>query len=239
MKLLLLEDDLSQLQGMKNVLEKNFNDLEIFAFSKIDDAMEALTIHSFDVFLLDICLSAQDTHYNGIHFAKSIRSVNQYFTTPILFITSLPDKIEVCLNDLHCYSYLIKPYKEQALVKAIHDVIHTGSAENVSDFILVKLLNSVNTRISYSDILYIEVNGHNIHFICFEKEYKTKNIPLSALKHSLPQYFIQCHKKYMINMNYLTYYDKSNFYINLGKITVPVGRSYKPLLDNYFRVHLL
>lgn len=239
MKCLLLEDDCLQSQGIIRILEKSFSDMEIFVCSNIDDAIESLSVHSFDVFLLDICLSMQDVHYSGIYFAKTIRSINKYFNTPILFITSVPDKIDVCLNDLHCYSYLIKPFNEQALIKSVRDIIRVNSTDAASDFILVKLLNSVSTRISYSDILYIEVNGHNIHFVCFEKEYKTKNVPLSTLTHSLPPYFIQCHKKYMINMNYMTFYDKSNFYISLGKTVLPVGRSYKPLLDNYFRTHLL
>lgn len=233
MHILLLEDDTIQLNAVKTILTKYDNSLLINCVQNYTDAINAIQSSAvYDAFILDIKLANSEIAFDGLQIASHIRSKTLYKSTPILFVTSLIDKIETCVNDIHCYSYIRKPYNEQDLIKAIAS-LNTSTSET-KQFLSFKILNSVNKKINIDDILYVESSKRNIIIHTYYDDYKTGSYSLSELKERFNDSFLQTHNKYIVNPKYITYHDKSNSVVNIGKIIIPIGRAYKDSFEQNF-----
>ena len=111
-RVLIVEDQPAQLLALQKILESYNENFEIKTSSDYDTAYHIVTGSTiFDLFLLDIKFQEQDwENYSGLTLGHFIRSMHCYQYTPIVFITSIPEKIYEALNDTHCYHYILKPY---------------------------------------------------------------------------------------------------------------------------------
>ena len=50
---------------------------------------------------------------------------------------------------------------------------------------------------------------------------------INELLDIFPDNFIQCHRKYIVNLHHFYSYDKSTFIIQVGKHSIPLGRKHK------------
>lgn len=225
MRLLILEDDKITATNVANVIKRRNPELLIDTAQNIDTAMQLLDNHKYSFFILDIMLSENRDVREGIIFAQYLRSSDIYRTAPILFTTSLPDEIERCLNDFHCYSYLLKPYNDARLLKAIDDLL--ASENDTSNSISIRLKSSITIKLSFGDIVYITSDGHELTFYCFnDSTYTTNAYTMKDILNILPSQFIRCHKCNIINKDYVTSYSKSSYCVNIGKTFIPIGRTY-------------
>ena len=171
--------------------------------------------------------------FNGITFARYIRSLPAYRTTPVLFSTGTSDTIQKCVNEVHCYHYLEKPYNEAVLVHAMKELLATLSNTTDNNYLTIKLLNDVTTHVCLSNILLIKANGHYLTFTCPDGGFTSNTYSLSSIAKILPSYFTRCHRKYIINTNFITSYDKTNLYLHIHNHIIPVGRTFKKELENH------
>ena len=225
MRLLILEDDKITADNVAAIIKSNNPDLLIDTAQTIDDAVELLKVHTYTFFILDIVLSDNHDIHEGIEFARYLRNTGSYRTAPILFTTSVPDEIEQCLNDFHCYSYLLKPYDEQKLLRAINSLMTSDDDSNTN--ISIRLKTSITVKLKLSDIVFITSDGHDLTFHCFnETTYTSSTYTLKEILGILPPQFVQCHKCNIINTDYVTSYSRSSYCVNIGKTFVPIGRTY-------------
>ncbi|MEQ8202047.1 MAG: LytTR family DNA-binding domain-containing protein, partial [Syntrophomonadaceae bacterium] len=81
------------------------------------------------------------------------------------------------------------------------------------------------------DILYFEVCGNNSTLYTYTEEYPLKKMSLRKIKMMLPGYFVQCHKSFLVNRNYIEAMQKSPYgwEIKLKGYdhTLPSGDKYK------------
>ncbi len=129
MKVLLIEDDLTLGESLKEYLELNNVDVDW-----IYDDRELENIFSFDkydVIILDLILK----YLSGEQILKNLR--NKGVSTPVLILTaksSLKDK-EVCFN-YGADDYLTKPFDSKELLlrlKALDKRQHIGNVINIGD----------------------------------------------------------------------------------------------------------
>ena len=227
MNILLLEDDATELNILYTLLRSHWAHFNYTCCQNYTTAKGALRSTHYDIFILDIQLSPAQDELNGITFAQYIRSLPHYKTTPILFITCTSGNIHACINNVHCYSYLEKPYDKTALISAIQSILDTFSDLNTKQYLSTKLLNDVTIRILFSNIIFIEAHGHYLNFICSDGSFTSNSHTLNSIANLLPNYFIRCHRKYIVNLNYITSYDKTNLYIHLQNHVIAIGRHYK------------
>lgn len=233
MNIMILEDNQTQLDGLRQLLAHRYSDSEIYCYSEFSSAQNAVSTIIFDLFILDIHISDDSPDGDGVAIGHYIRQISHYKRTPILFLTSITDRISSCLNDLHCYSYITKPYSENDLYRAI-DSLRDLTPDTVSvhnQYISVKSTNCIYIRILCSDILYIEGSSHYLTIYCKNKIVPTSEYCLSTITNVLSEDFFRCHKKYIINVNFIENYDKANRYVRIEQTTIPVGRSYKSELE--------
>lgn len=164
MNILLLEDNCTELQILYNILKKHWPQFHYTCCQNYNDAQKSILSVQYDIFILDIQLSSASDAFNGITFARYIRSLPAYRTTPVLFSTGTSDTIQKCVNEVHCYHYLEKPYNEAVLVHAMKELLATLSNTTDNNYLTIKLLNDVTTHVCLSNILLIKANGHYLTF---------------------------------------------------------------------------
>lgn len=110
MNILILEDNAHVSDRLKNLIEKNVNNAEVFLCSNVDEAWLKINKYRIDLFLLDIILDGKNKNdSSGILFAQSVREIAKYKMTPIIFVTSLIGWEADLLKTIHCYDYIEKP----------------------------------------------------------------------------------------------------------------------------------
>lgn len=225
MRLLILEDDKITASNVASVIQSRNPDLLIDIAQDIDAADRLLEIHTYTFFILDIILSDNHDIHEGVQFAQQLRNIATYRNAPILFTTSIPDEIEKCLNDFHCYSYLLKPYDNAKLLRAVDDLL--ASKDDTSNSISIKLKSSITIKLDFNNIVYITSDGHELTFYCFnDTAYNSSTYTMKDILNILPSQFIRCHKCNIINKDYVTSYSKSSYCVNIGKTFIPIGRTY-------------
>ncbi len=145
MKILLLEDEYTLRQSIKEFLEEcNYN---VADFSNGEDAFDAIYDNSYDLFLLDVNVPGM----SGFELLEEVRKNN--IDTPAIFITSYTeiDNLEKGF-ELGCNDYIKKPFDlielkvrvstalKQTMPKAKDDTIELGSlySYNTKNFTLMQ-----------------------------------------------------------------------------------------------------
>ena len=124
MNILIVEDNDIQLQSLYKILSEKYTE-DSFTYMLADNYDEAIRIintNNINIFILDIALS--DNPNGGIDIARFIRFKKNMPYTPIIFITSIATQITTALNELHCCSYIYKPYKPDDVYSAFNFCIH-------------------------------------------------------------------------------------------------------------------
>lgn len=186
----------------------------------------ALEYH-IDLFIVDIILNTEvPGDIAGIKFVESIRTIEKYEFTPIIFTTSLEDANLYAYAQLHCYRYFEKPYDNDEFVKVVKETLRYKSAKEESRFYTYKK-DGVHYTVKVDDIVYFQ-NDENILLIqcangnVLETPYKSIRQILLELKSDR---FLKCNKKTVVNADYVANADPVNLYVQLldGYGTLELG----------------
>jgi adenylate cyclase len=110
-KRVLLVEDMSTVRKMLKLMLVNF-DMDVVEARDAEEALELVSDHSFDAFLLDINLAGMD----GMELCRLLRRTERFQYTPVLFITSL-DESEISQQafDVGGDDVITKPVAEAVL----------------------------------------------------------------------------------------------------------------------------
>ncbi|WP_272149947.1 LytTR family DNA-binding domain-containing protein [Tenacibaculum aiptasiae] len=87
----------------------------------------------------------------------------------------------------------------------------------------IVLINGV--RLPLSDLIYIKADGHFLHFfIINDREFVAGT--LKEVLNNLPPNFIQVHRSYIVNLNFIHYSDSIRLTLK-DKTEIRIGRKYK------------
>lgn len=198
MRIGICDDETDALDMLQSQLEEVGRANQIERFSSACSLRNAIDSSKyFDLIFMDIELSELQ---NGIDFASSVNE-----TCPdiqIVFVTGHPDRYyqQIFLKQVNLCGYLEKPVDRNVLKKLLQKALEI-IRKRESQTLLIQQNGTVNA-IPNSKIQYIESSGHQliVHtadeiFICYER--------LEKLKDRLPESFLQCHKSYLVNMDFI------------------------------------
>ena len=83
--------------------------------------------------------------------------------------------------------------------------------------------------IPYDDILYLTSTNHKTILYTTDARYSSAKSFSYFLK-LLPERFVRCHKSFIVNMQYVSSYDRTTLYLRLRGFpqhNIPVGRTFK------------
>lgn len=230
-KCLIIDDEPIALRVIKNHLSA-FADFEIVA--SCHNALEAMPIllkEKIDLMFCDI----QMPQITGVDFVRSLTHPPK-----VIFTTAYRD-YAVDAFELNVVDYLLKPISFERFTKAIHHFLeletnqnhtHEGSQANDRNFIFLKA-DKKHYKVNLSDILYFESLGDYVIVYTTDRKIVTKE-RISYLAENLPQkIFLQIHRGYIVSIDKIESVGPGFVEINRKKL--PVGRIYKPLLNDLLK----
>ncbi len=190
------------------------------------DAMTYLNEHEVHLMFLDIHLPK----ISGINLLKTMRH------PPNVILTTAYDNYALESYDLDVVDYLLKPFSFERFLKAVSKVPKERQHENPLEstpnveHIYVKSGHE-HIKVLVADILYIKADSDYTE-ICTQKH---KHLSSETLKHwskILGAQFYRVHRSYIVNTTQISKVRGTT--IDLGHLTIPIGRAYKSEFYEHF-----
>lgn len=228
---LLVEDNEKAREMLVKILgEIDEVSIHVLEAENIDLAYRYAVQYTIDLFLLDIIIDTSvsgDT--SGMKFAAHIRNMNQYKSTPIIFVTSLVDQELFAYSELHCYQYLEKPYDaEKALVKIREALGLKVEKENDKRIFFRK--NGLILPVLIRNIVYIECSKPFMKVVMINDALKLGYHPMNKILQELDSSdFLQCNRNTIINVNHIESIDLINRFLKMKPegTLVDIGEVYE------------
>ena len=226
MYFLIIENDSVWQLKIQKMLE-GFQDVIIETAATFNAAALFLAKTSPDLVLTEVVLP------DGISF-DLFKTVSP--TYPIVFFTDTPDDshFQQALSFAHT-TFLVKPFHHFTLRSAIHCVTNKfqSEAETIpsrEEGIWVNDKYRQKIMIPFKEIIYIEGEGNyvTIH-TTVEHRYVIKT-SLRKVSELLEARFIQIHRRFIVNRDFINRIDRSAGKINVKMAILPIGRSFQKYL---------
>lgn len=226
-KILIVEDETITARGLKAIIESIDSNLGIDMTAYAKEALNMAKSNDYEAFLLDIQLK----DYSGFDLAHEIRAIDKCKLTPIIFITAIPSRELMAFKQIHAYDYIIKPFKEEEVRNSLETIIKYGiNKRDKNEERYLKLRQKdFSYLIRQDEIVYIEYKNRRLFVKTIKDEVDVSTYTLKQILNELEDGFLQCHRGFIINTNYIEKIDRTADCIHLkGTLdTVPIGRAFK------------
>lgn len=181
---------------------------------------------STDLIFLDIDMEGT----NGIDTARRIREKDK--DVLIMFVTNLA-QMAIKGYEVRALDFIIKPVNYYSFAMKMQnalDIIETRKVKNI----VITTAGGMQI-ISTEQLLYVEVEGHYLHYHTTEGIYQQK-ISLKELEESLAGLsFKRCNNCYLVNLKYVNGVEKEDVIIRGErlKISRPRKKEFLQALANY------
>lgn len=201
--------------------------------SKYNSAVEAMDhldeSSEIDVIFLDV----EMPEMSGLELLDSLQS------KPMVIIISGSEKYALEAFNYDVTDYLLKPITYARFYKATERAYQKrkGICEDVKidekskDEIFIKE-NSNLIKVKFSDILFVEAQENYVSLQSVEKRYLI-HFTMKGIEKVLPsESFVRVHRSYFVNTNHIDSIsgNRINVKVNGEMITIPIGKSYRPVL---------
>ncbi len=227
---IVLEDEIPAQKILQNYIDKIPNLELLHVFNNATEANHFLNHRNIDLIFLDINLP----DISGIDFIKTVKQ-----PPAIIMTTAYPDYAVDSFDLDTIVDYLVKPFSFNRFLRGFHkaksytEKTFESSISVTNDVIFLNVDKTLH-KIIMNDIVYIESDRNYITIITKEKKLSF----LDSLKNwneKLPgKIFIQVHKSFIINSQYVEKISGNELFITKAKI--PIGRTYKKKLLQFLKV---
>ena len=171
---------------------------------------------SYDLILLDIEMPL----LNGIEVAREIRKYDQ--NVFIIFITQMT-QYAIEGYSVQALDYILKPVNYYAFSMKLKQVVQL-LASRQTDFLILGT-SSGKLRLDLSTLRYVEVRNHTLHYHLTTECVTSTAFSMGKLSAKLSASgFARCHHGYLVNLRFVTGYEKKT--VSLNEITLPLSRTY-------------
>lgn len=222
LKCIIVEDEVLAQDVLKSHLAR-LGSLELAGtYRNALEAEAALSSREIDIMFLDIRLPGM----TGLQFLSGLKE------SPLVVLTTAYAEYALESYEFNVIDYLLKPISferfSRAVGKILDNRLFSAAAKEgdlfSDDHIFIRS-NSKFFRVNFSEILFIE--GSRDYLKVHTPDYSLiTHQTMNDLEKSLPsRQFIRVHKSYIVALRHIrSIYGNS---IELGKITIPIGVSYK------------
>lgn len=230
LKILICDDDINIINHIHNNLltysEKQNLIFEIDTFTNSKQA--SLKNTAYDIAFVDV----EVPQIGGLKLASILKRNNNNIL--IFVITSYECYLDDAM-DLGVFRYITKPIDNDRFLRSFDSAIKRYHSNTM--LITVDYYDEIYTVFT-SDVLYITTENKRAIIITKTGKYKT-NKRISYWKEKLKSidYFIQPHHSYIINLKYVTMFNKTEVILeyNSHRFTLPISqRGYSSFKKAYF-----
>ena len=192
-------------------------------------AREILLSDDYQVILIHL----EDRDEEAVRFASFVREIPRYYLTPLLFLAKNRRYEQWASHEIHCYDYLVKPVKNQDIIKIIYPVyarlVQTEYRRQIS-FLVRGKAHIFNV----DEIMYLTASNRNVKVYttngCLEVPY----LRLNKFSLQYQEIFVQCHRAVVVNRDYVKCVDYTRGKVELPGVTVEMGRNYYEIMHRAF-----
>lgn len=237
MKAILVDDEISNLKGLRLKLEKLFVEIEILGcYQKPEDAIKAINKVQPDILFLDIRMP----RINGFELLSQLKDVN----FQVIFITAY-NEYAIEAFKKNAVDYVLKPIDDDDLTIAVNKAKKNieKSEEHQKNINLVTILSENITEnnkliiptqkgisfIEMKDILYLEGYKGYTKIHTETKETLLSSYSLVKFEKQLNKQFFKCHKSYIVNLSYIRHYENEGYLILTDTTRIPISQPNKKI----------
>ena len=182
------------------------------------EAIKWLGNNRVDIILLDINMPK----VTGFQFLTYLNY------EPIIIFTTAYSDYAVDAFEVKAFDYLVKPISFDRFYKSYNRVRqhldqNQDNTKREETSVLIKE-NKRLYKVLHQDILFIKAFGDYIRIFAMNKTYISKD-RLLRFGGELPEYFLQVHRSYIVNLGQVEYLEGNHLVINGEKI--PVSETYR------------
>lgn len=226
------DDEASMRRLLRVPLEQKLQllgeDYRIFEYDCGETLVTRPETEWLDILFLDIEMK----QLSGMETARNLRRKDSH--TLLIFVTAYPDFVFQGY-EVHAFHYILKPYENQKIMKVLEQALKELGQNREHYFTLEQ--KSGTTKIPTKKILAFSSDRRKI-IISLEDGNKLEFYgKLDAVESDLPDYFIRCHNRHLVNLNYVTTLEKDG--CTLKSQSFPVSRAYRQSVEIAFARFLL
>lgn len=226
------DDEASMRRLLRAPLEQKLQllgeDYRIFEYDCGETLVTRPETEWLDILFLDIEMK----QLSGMETARNLRRRDSH--TLLIFVTAYPDFVFQGY-EVHAFHYILKPYENQKIMKVLEQALKELGQNREHYFTLEQ--KSGTTKIPTKKILAFSSDRRKI-IISLEDGNKLEFYgKLDAVEADLPDYFIRCHNRHLVNLNYVTTLEKDGCI--LKSQSFPVSRAYRQSVEIAFARFLL
>lgn len=226
------DDEASMRKALRAPLEQKLQllgeDYRIFEY----DSGEALAARPEtewpDILFLDIEMKK----LSGMDTARKLRQKDAH--TLLIFVTAHPDFVFQGY-EVHAFHYILKPYDEAKILNVLEQALKELNQNQEQYFALEQ--KSGISKIPLKKIIAFSSDRRKIIISMQDGNIFDFYGKLNDVESSLPGYFIRCHNRHLVNLNYVTALEKDK--CCCGLLQFPVSRAFRQSLEVSFARLLL
>lgn len=201
--------------------------LHIDTYTAADALLKAHQLAPYDIILMDIVMPL----LNGIEAARELRQTDS--SVPIVFLTNSTD-FAVDAFAVRANHYLLKPVDASMLYQCLNDLYH--NIHKKDEYIIFRNHAATVHRILVQDIESVEAHLKQMQIILTDGRSLWSTDPLYYFEEKLlkKNYFIKCHRSYLVNLYHIQTLTKNQLTMRAGH-QIPVSRNaQKKVEEAYF-----
>lgn len=172
---------------------------------------------------------------DGIRMISRVKRISD---VPVVFLTTTQIEEHMRMaREISPHSFITDPSDSEVIGRQVElayafseqkkqNLSMTGDFDTSTNYFFTKIGNRLK-KIPLNEICYIEVEGKYCAISMSAKKYHVK-ISLKELLTKLPgEQFIRVSRNHVINIDHIDDIDMSEYSVKIGKIEIPISRTYK------------
>lgn len=228
------DDEPAMRRALRRPLEQKLQllgeEYRIFEYDSGESLVLRPEAEGLDILFLDIEMK----ELSGMETAKTLRKRDAH--TLLIFVTAYPDYVFQGY-EVHAFHYILKPYDEQKTGYVLEQALKELGAGREQFFLLEQ--KSKTAKIPLKNILAFSSDRRKVLLTLADGQRLDFYGKLDEVESRLPDFFIRCHNRHLVNLNHVTALEKDSCICGPAGIKFPVSRAYRQTLEIAFARLLL
>ena len=229
MRVAVCDDQPEAAAELKNMLLRSAAVKMVHIYSDIDIFWSALKENRYyDTVFMDIIWGGDKT---GIDFAERLYQISPFIRLIYVTNCALEYVEEIFARPANLKGFLVKPVKQEPLSRILEKLNWEWMAGQEK---ILLYYQGGYVAVSHQEIIFLEGKLHKTRVVLTGRELLCSE-NLERLKERLGDRFLNCHKSYVVNMDYIQEFRGKEIVLSDGR-SVPVSRArFKDAKEKFFR----